>query len=99
MLVMTDPKKETKANSGVEIILARMETHPEEFFGNVEKWKFIYKEYFRDAMTETEKGMVFDRIKEIRREEFTHTVIATLTQDDDKTEYEYKWKAATEFFK
>jgi hypothetical protein len=68
-------------NSGVEIVLSRMETHPEEFYGECDKWKFIYKEYFRDAMTEAEKGMIFDRIKEIRKEEFTLRVMETMTVD------------------
>jgi uncharacterized protein (UPF0305 family) len=69
-------------NSGVEIVLARMATHPEEFYGDSDKWKFIYKEYFRDAMTEAEKGMIFDRIKEIRKEEFTLHVMKTMTAED-----------------
>ena len=68
-------------NSGVEIVLARMATHPEEFYGDSDKWKFIYKEYFRDAMTETEKGAIFDRIKEIRKEEFTLYVMKTMTEE------------------
>ena len=68
-------------NSGVEIVLSRMETHPEEFYCECDKWKFIYKEYFRDAMTEAEKGMIFDRIKEIRKEEFTLRVMETMTVD------------------
>jgi len=70
-------------NSGVEIVLARMATHPEEFYGDSDKWKFIYKEYFRDAMTETEKGAIFDRIKEIRKEEFTLHVMEVMTADTD----------------
>jgi hypothetical protein len=71
-------------NSGVEIVLARMATHPEEFYGDSDKWKFIYKEYFRDAMTETEKGAIFDRIKEIRKEEFTLHVMKTMTTEEPK---------------
>jgi hypothetical protein len=71
-------------NSGVEIVLARMSTHPEEFYGDSDKWKFIYKEYFRDAMTEAEKGAIFDRVKEIRKEEFTLYVMETMTQEANK---------------
>ena len=69
-------------NSGVEIVLARMSTHPEEFYGDSDKWKFIYKEYFRDAMSEEEKGAIFDRIKEIRKEEFTQAVMRTMLTDN-----------------
>ena len=75
-------------NSGVEIVLARMATHPEEFYGDSDKWKFIYKEYFRDAMTETEKGAIFDRIKEIRKEEFTLHVMKAITNEEHTEEYE-----------
>lgn len=77
-------------NSGVEIVLARMGTHPEEFYGDSDKWKFIYKEYFRDAMTEQEKGVIFDRLKEIRKEEFTLAVMRTITADENTEEYEHE---------
>lgn len=76
-------------NKGVETVLARMESNPEEFFTSAnDKWKFIYSEYFRDAMTETEKGLIFDKIKEIRREELTQKVMATLLPLEDKEEQE-----------
>jgi len=65
-------------NKGVEIVLARMDSNPEEFYQGSDKWKFIYTEYFRDAMTEAEKGMIFDKLKIIRNEEFTQKVITTL---------------------
>ena len=71
-------------NNGVDIVLARMETHPEEFYGDNDKWKFIYKEYFRDAMSETEKGAIFDRMKQIRKEEFTQAVMRTMLADTMK---------------
>jgi len=76
-------------NSGVEIVLARMATHPEEFYGDSDKWKFIYKEYFRDAMTETEKGAIFDRIKEIRKEEFTLHVMKAMTEEPQEDNAEW----------
>lgn len=75
-------------NDGVAIVLKRMETHPEEFYGDSDKWKFIYKEYFRDAMTEEEKGAIFDRIKQIRKDEFTLAVMQTLTVDEEGYEHE-----------
>jgi len=69
-------------NDGVAIILARMETYPEEFFTtSTDKWKFIYQEYFRDAMTETEKGLIFDKLKQIRRTELTMRVMTVMTND------------------
>lgn len=71
-------------NKGVEIVLARMDSNPEEFYQGSDKWKFIYTEYFRDAMTEAEKGMIFDKLKVIRNEEFTRKVITTLLPSDKK---------------
>ena len=68
------------ANTGIAIVLARMDTHPEEFYGNSEKWKFIYHEYFRDAMTETEKGMIFDKMKKLRRAELTDRVMSVMVK-------------------
>ena len=73
-------------NTGVAIVLARMDTHPEEFYGNSEKWKFIYHEYFRDAMTETEKGMIFDKIRQIRRSELTMKVMMVMTDGMKESE-------------
>jgi len=73
---------------GVGIVLARMESHPEEFHADCDKWKFIYKDYFRDAMSETEKGMIFDRVKEIRKKEFTAMVLQTLVPPEKEEEEE-----------
>jgi len=73
-------------STGIDTVMARMESHPEEFYGECDKWKFIYKDYFRDAMTEKEKGMVFDRIKEIRRQEFDIKVMETLLPIEEEEE-------------
>lgn len=72
----------------VGIVLSRMDSHPEEFFYNCDKWKFIYKDYFRDAMSETEKGMIFDRIKKIRMSEFSGMVLTTLVEEKNEEEQE-----------
>ena len=75
-------------NSGIEIILARMETHPDEFmFGN-EKWKFIYSDYYRDSLTESDKGALHDKLKQLRQEEFNHKVMATLARPEEDEEEE-----------
>jgi hypothetical protein len=78
---------------GVGIVLARMESHPEEFHAESDKWKFIYKDYFRDAMSETEKGMIFDKIRQIRKDEFNQMVLQTLVppEVEDITEEEADW--------
>jgi hypothetical protein len=73
-------------NKGVEIILARMDTHPDEFmFGN-EKWKFIYSDYFRDSLSEGEKGAIHDRLKQLRLEEFNQRVLQTLVPEESNEE-------------
>ena len=71
-------------NNGIEIILARMDTHPDEFmFGN-EKWKFIYSDYFRDSLSEGEKGAIHDKLKQLRLEEFNQRVLQTLVPEEEQ---------------
>jgi hypothetical protein len=73
-------------NNGIEIILARMDTHPDEFmFGN-EKWKFIYSDYYRDSLSEGEKGAIHDRLKQLRLEEFNQKVLQTLVPQEEQEE-------------
>ena len=81
-------EKQIDISNGVNIVLARMDTHPEEFWGECEKWRFIYKEYFRDAMTEVQKGQIFEKIKQIRMEEFNNMVFRTLIEKEDEDEDE-----------
>ena len=81
---MTVPREESSA---VDIVLARMETHPEEFYGEAKKWAFIYKEYFRDIMTETEKAAIHTKLKEIRRIELTQKVLETITEEPHEVQY------------
>lgn len=83
------PKSEDKVfTSGVDAILERMKTHPEEFFEtNVDpkvgsRWRFIFKDYFRDAMTEIEKGKLHEALKQIRRMEFDTMVVKELMRDE-----------------
>jgi len=75
-------------STGVETILARMDSHPEEFHGEEKKWAFIYKEYYRDVMTEIERGQLFEKLKQIRRNEFDSRVVQTLLKKDGEEEYE-----------
>ena len=102
----------SEVNEGVGIILARMESHPEEFFGMGEmdsnKWRWIFSENLREVMTEPEKAAVFEGMKKVRRLEITHKAIATVMpeeeEDDDYKEVvgrgtmknTYKWAAPSE---
>ena len=70
--------------SGVDTVIQRMQTHPEEFFssGGKQRWDFMYKDYFRDAMTESEKGRVHEALRTVRRYEFDALVVKELMKDE-----------------
>ena len=76
---------EEKIFSGVDALIDRMELYPEEFFEGGEKrgrWAFMYKDYFRDAMTEAEKGRIHEAVRKMRRLEFDATVLKELMKDE-----------------
>jgi hypothetical protein len=85
----------SEVNEGVGIILARMETHPEEFFGLGEtnsKWRWIFAENLREVMTEPEKAALHSGMTKVRRLEITHKAIATIMpaeEIEEKHEYRY----------
>ena len=82
-----------EVNEGVQIIINRMETHPEEFFGvssEGSKWRWIFSENLREVMTEPEKAAIYEGMKKIRRLEITHKAIATIMpkeEEDDDEDY------------
>jgi hypothetical protein len=81
----------SEVNEGVGIILARMETHPEEFFGLGEtnsKWRWIFSENLREVMTEPEKAALHSGMTKVRRLEITHKAIATIMPDEEEDPYE-----------
>lgn len=69
--------------TGVRTVIARMETNPEEFFDDAGRWRFIFKENFREVMTEMEKGALHQALREVRRKEFEACVLKTLILKDD----------------
>jgi hypothetical protein len=80
-----------KTFSGVDALIERMELYPEEFFENGEKrsrWTFMYKDYFRDSMTEAEKGRLHEAVRKMRRLEFDATVLKELMKDQAPSEVE-----------
>jgi len=83
-------------SNGVQALINRMESNPEEFYNPKEndKWAFIYKETFRDVMTEPEKAAIHTALKSVRRKEFEHLVMKEILRvDEDKQkELEYKRK-------
>jgi len=77
-------------SSGVQAIVNRMGSHPEEFFGDgspqASRWNFIYKENFKDILTEPEKAAIHDALKIVRRQQFETLVMATLLLQDQEDE-------------
>ena len=69
-------------STGVETIIKRMETNPEEFFNEADKWRFIFKEKFREVLTEQEKGAIHEALRDVRRREFDYNVVQTLLKDE-----------------
>lgn len=67
---------------GVQTLVNRMNTHPEEFFEEGSRWRFMFADRFRDTMTESEKGAIHAALKEVRRKEFEHKVMRTLLEGD-----------------
>ena len=79
---------EVDLNEGVQIILARMKTNPEEFFDDAGKWRWIYKETLREVMTEIEKAALFEGLKQVRRMEITAKAAATVLRDEEQEKRE-----------
>jgi hypothetical protein len=78
-------------SNGVKILLGRMASHPEDFYGDALQWRFMFAEKFRDVLTEPEKGMIHEALKELRRGEFDSLVLqAILRDEEEKKEAEEK---------
>lgn len=73
-------------NNGVQIILARMKTHPEEFFDGGGRWQWIFKDTLREVLTEIEKAAIFEGLKHVRRMEITAKAAATVLRCDEAEE-------------
>jgi hypothetical protein len=79
----------SEVNEGVGIILARMETHPEEFFSvgdQNNKWRWIFSESLREVMSEPEKAALHSGMTKVRRLEITHKAIATIMPEEEEEE-------------
>lgn len=74
-------------SNGVAVLLGRMESNPEEFYGESPKWRFIFSEKFRDVLTEAEKGMIHGAMKQLRRTEFDATVVGTIMKISEEEDF------------
>ena len=70
--------------AGIQALVGRMGSNPEEFFDEATKWRFMFADRFRDTMTESEKGAIHAALREVRRKEFEHKVMRTLLEGDLK---------------
>jgi len=86
-----------EVNEGVQIILNRMESNPEEFFGDVGKWRWMFSENLREVMTEPEKAAIHSAMVKVRRLEITAKAVATVMPQDEEEEEEklYGGRATT----
>lgn len=78
----------SEMNEGIQIILNRMKTNPEEFFEDGGRWKWIFKEVMREVMTETEKVAIHEQLKQVRRMEITAKAAATILKVDEQQQEE-----------
>jgi len=74
-------------NMNIEVLLARMETHPEEFYLDQPKWRFIFE--FEDALTQAEKVKIFNKLNQVRRIEFSQKVLQTLARENPREDNPY----------
>ena len=73
----------SELSAGVRALLGRMESNPEEFYGDASKWAFMFAPNFRDVMTEPEKGALHEALKDVRRKEFDELVMRRMLRDDE----------------
>ena len=68
-------------SAGVRALVGRMESNPNEFYGEADKWRFMFSSNFREVLTEPEKGALHEALKEVRRKEFDEKVMRELLKD------------------
>lgn len=67
-------------NGGLKILIARMETHPEEFEAEG-KWISSFNNY-KKYMTEEEKDVFWKKLCELKMNEFEQKIVKRLMQDE-----------------
>ena len=71
-------------NGGLKILIARMETHPEEF-ENDSKWISSFNNY-KKYMTEEEKDVFWKKLCELKMSEFEKKIVKRLMQEEEPEE-------------
>lgn len=73
-------------NKGVEILLARMESNPEEFLRDSDRWEHLFNHY-KKYMTEDDKQAFWNKLCEVRTQEFTERVIKQLLEEKEEKKH------------
>jgi hypothetical protein len=72
-------------NDGVKILLERMQTHPEEFNGDYNRWTDLINTYEK-FFNVSERALINGALTNIRREEFTHVVMQEILRESTPVE-------------
>lgn len=73
-------------NKGIEILLARMESNPDEFMGINNKWSNLI-ESNEEYMTDEDRKALFGKLHELRMDKFTeHVMKRLLAEQEEKNE-------------
>ena len=74
-------------NDGVKILLERMQTHPEEFYGSYNRWTEVL-EKFEKFFHANERALINGALTNIRRDEFTQVVMNEILREPTAVEVE-----------
>jgi hypothetical protein len=72
-------------NDGVKILLERMQTNPEEFHGEYNRWSDAINK-FEKFFNASERALINGALTNIRREEFTSIVMQELLHESTPVE-------------
>jgi hypothetical protein len=72
-------------NDGVKILLERMQTHPEEFYGAYNRWTEVI-ERFEKFFNASERAMINGALTNIRRNEFTQVIMQEILREPTPVE-------------
>jgi len=73
-------------NAGIELLIARMDLHPEEFERNKDKWEGLFN-HFKKYLSEEDKQAFWNKLCELRNKEFTGKVLEQITMEDNHNEW------------
>lgn len=82
-------------NNGMKLILARMETNPEEFVDK-HKWRHLVESDW-PMFTEEEQKAYSAKLREILIDRFSEEVLKTLMEDEDEDKLTMKYKASDRY--